>query len=212
MPLRLKIIDDQATTLLVWDIKEEAEFFEQNLSLSPIYQKQIEAYSYKKKLEWLSTRFLLNYWNNSFSCEDLLKDEYGKPYLSSSNKHISISHSHSFASVIISDQIVGVDIQKLHNNIGRIAHKFIGQSEHAFIDPKDKNTHMHIIWGAKESMYKGYGKRKLRFIENMLVLPYQIGLGTTKFKGNVTKDNILENYNLKTRAIDDYILVYAIKE
>ena len=212
MPLRLKIIDEQATTLLAWDIREEADFFEATLSLSPIYQQQIQTYSKKKKLEWLSTRFLLKYWNNSFSCEDLLKDEYGKPYLSTSAKYISISHSHSFACVIISDQVVGVDIQKLHGNIGKIAHKFIGESEQAFIDSGHKLSHMHIIWGAKESMYKGYGKKELRFKENMCVLPYQIGSGTTKFKGNVTKDNILENYNLKTRSIDDYILVYAIKE
>lgn len=212
MPLKLKISDVDDTTVIVWETLEEPHFFEQALEIGNEQKQQLEPKSKKQKLEWLSTRYLIKLYLPDFLLENLTKDKYGKPYINNSDKFISISHSHSFASVIISRNVVGIDIQKIHPKIDRISHKFINPEEFEFIEDQDKLTHMHIIWGAKESMYKGYGKKELRFKEHMSVKPYSLQLGTTSFRGNVCKEDVKQSYILKTRAINDYILVYAIKK
>jgi len=212
MPLKMKIRDEGNTTILVWDIAEHPIFFSQELILDNEIKSLVDTYSKKKKLEWLSTRYLLKLIIPNFRIADLSKDDFGKPYLLNSNQYLSISHSHKLASIIISEKVVGIDVQKIHNNIEKISHKFINDSEYKFIDTEHKLTHMHIIWGAKESMYKGYGKKELRFKEHMSVHPYSLESGTTSFTGNVHKGEVSENYILKTRAINDYILVYAIQK
>lgn len=212
MPLKLKISDEDDTTVLVWEATEEASFFETALDLSESQLDEIAPYNKKKKIEWLSTRYLFKLYLRNFVIEDLKKDNYGKPYLNNTNQYISISHSHSYASIVISKNVVGIDIQKIHPNIEKISHKFINPEEFAFIENEDKLIHMHVLWGAKESMYKGYGKKELRFKEHMSVSPYTLLLGTTSFTGTVCKGDVIENYELKTRAINEYILVYAIKQ
>jgi len=142
---------------------------------------------------------------------DLTKDEFGKPYIKGSEVFISISHSHDHAAVIISDKVVGIDIQKIHENIERISHKFISDKELTYTQNEDKVLHMHINWGAKESMYKGYGKKELGFIRHMSIDPYQLSPDTTKFSGTVSKNEVLEYYELFAKTINDFVLVYAIQ-
>ena len=212
MPLKMKISDENNTTVLVWEAIENLEFFIRELRLKENQLLEIKGYSDKKKIEWLSTRYLLKLFLKDFKLSSLNKNKYGKPYLNDSDLHISISHSHSYASVILSDNVVGIDIQKIHPNIEKISHKFINPSELVFIEDSDKLIHMHILWGAKESMYKGYGKKELRFKEHMSLLPYKLTSGTTSFEGIVSKGDVTQNYVLKTTAINNYILVYAIKQ
>ena len=211
MPLKLKIAVDENTTVLVWNLSEDIGYYIEELALSPLAQKSLEDMSKKRRIEWLSTRYLLKLVLKEFELEQFKKDEYGKPYIDRTDSFISISHSHDYASIIVSDKVVGIDIQKLHQNIERISHKFISDEEIIYTHNEDKILHMHINWGAKESMYKGYGKKQLGFIKHMSILPYDLSPGTTSFSGIVSKDEITEHYKLFTKTIDEYVLVYAIQ-
>ncbi len=55
---------------------------------------------------------------------DLYYDEFGKPHLKD-DKYISITHSHHFSAIIISDESVGIDIELQREKIIRIADKFV---------------------------------------------------------------------------------------
>jgi phosphopantetheinyl transferase len=211
MPLKLKIAVDENTTVLVWNLCEDIDYFILGLALPSNARESLEGMSKKRKIEWLSTRYLLKLTLKDFELSQFKKDAYGKPYLESKDKFISISHSHDFAAIIVSDKVVGIDIQKLHQNIERIAHKFISDKEMLYTQNEDKILHMHINWGAKESMYKGYGKKKLDFIKHMSILPYDLDAGTTSFSGIVSKNDITQHYKLFTKTIDEYVLVYAIQ-
>jgi len=211
MPLKLKISEVHNTTVLVWHLKEDISFFKNALQLNRGQQEELDNYNFKRKMEWLSTRYLLGLMKKDFNPDQFKKDKYGKPYLLNSDSYISISHSHEYATLILSDKVVGIDIQKKHENIQRISHKFISEEELKYTMNENKILHMHINWGAKESMYKGYGKKELGFIRHMSIDPYKLSSGTTSFTGTVTKDEIIEHYNLYTQTINDYVLVYAIQ-
>ena len=59
---------------------------------------------------FLSIRHLLGL--EGYQDSNLIYSDLGKPYLKD-GKHISISHSHDFTGIIISDsQEVGIDIEK----------------------------------------------------------------------------------------------------
>jgi phosphopantetheinyl transferase len=57
---------------------------------------------------------------------DLYYDELGKPHLKD-DKYISISHSHHFSAIIVSNKSVGIDIELQREKIIRIADKFVDQ-------------------------------------------------------------------------------------
>ena len=211
MPLKLKISEKHNTTLLVWDLTEDVNYLASALRLLDDDIYKLQSLSPKRKKEWLSTRYLLKLVIPDLDLNKLTKDEYGKPYINGSDVFISISHSHDYAAVIVSDKVVGIDIQKIHDNIERISHKFISDKELSYTQNEDKILHMHINWGAKESMYKGYGKKELGFIRHLSIEPYQLSPGTTKFFGTVSKNEVLEHYELFTTTLNDFVLVYAIQ-
>ena len=71
---------------------------------------------------FLSVRHLLR--DVGYTDQDLFYDDYGKPHLKD-GKCISITHSHNFSAIIVSDKEVGIDIEMQREKIRRIAHKFI---------------------------------------------------------------------------------------
>lgn len=212
MPLKLKIAAADNTTVLVWQLTENISDLQTALYLSDEEYAQLDSLSPKRRKEWTTTRYLLKLVFPELKLKQLNKDEYGKPFIDGSSSYISISHSHDYAGIIVSDKVVGIDIQKIHPNIERISHKFISEPEMSITENDDKIHHMHINWGAKESMYKGYGKKELGFIRHMSIEPYILIPGTTSFHGTVSKNEIIQNYNLFTQTINDNVLVYAIQK
>jgi len=78
--------------------------------------------------------------------------ERGNPYLvHNPDVCVSISHSDAWVAVYIGQQIVGVDIQTPHSKICAGSSYFINEKEQQF---KGNSSLLHLIWGAKETLYK----------------------------------------------------------
>lgn len=124
----------------------------------------------RKRTEWLASRELLFKVAKFPQRVECVYDEFGKPELVGSTKHISISHSELWCAAMISDRICGVDIQIYSDTIRRIAGRFLTEADLKRAE-KEKNPlhHLHVLWGAKECLYKAYGKRKLGFRENIFI-------------------------------------------
>ncbi|MBK8668950.1 MAG: 4'-phosphopantetheinyl transferase superfamily protein [Saprospiraceae bacterium] len=141
-----------------------------------------------------------------------LKDQYGKPYLKDSDYHISISHSSEYTAVIAAPVSVGVDIQVIVPKINRIAPRFVRDDEFINI-PEDEHTHyFHAIWGAKESMYKSYGKKELDFKTHMKVSAFTYVKEGCFFEGEIIKGHYYQKYLLFCKQIQNLILVYALEQ
>src|SRR5688572_23996045 len=80
----------------------------------------------RKKSEWLATREILFRMTHRAEC---IYDDFGKPILIDSEKHISVSHSGPWAATMISHSSCGLDIQMYSNTIERISKKFLSEKE-----------------------------------------------------------------------------------
>jgi len=194
----------------IWNITESREFFLDSLTLTEAEWKKYKCFKGNLQLEWLASRYLLHRLSGRDVRGKLHKDEHGKPFLADSSFHISMSHSRQMAAVIASPTVCGIDIQLIVPKIERITPKFMRPIE---LDSLDENQmlHMHLYWGAKECLYKSYGKRKLDFKKHILIDPFAFEGDSGTFTGSVVKDNFTAKYQLLFQRYDDYILVYSLQ-
>lgn len=192
----------------IWHISETNEFFLDQLELTKEEKEKYSRMKGKVQLEWLAARFLLHKLSGRAVRGKLYKDEHGKPYLEDSTFHISLSHSKDMAAVIASPLVCGIDIQLIVPKIERIAKKFMSPTELEDII-NDKIVHMHIVWGAKECLYKSYGKRKLDFKKHIFIDNFKLLGESGTFTGSVKKDDFYKRYQLHFKRYDNYILVYS---
>ncbi len=194
----------------IWKIKEPISFFLQNMELTDVEKDHVNKIRGHLKVEWLASRYLLHIMSGRTERGELLKDKYGKPFLKDSTYQISLSHSAELAAVAASPKIVGVDIQKIVPKIKRIANKFMRPEELKVLSTNDI-FHLHLFWGAKECLYKSYGKRKLDFRKHIHIEPFILRGEEGTFSGKVMKGDFKEEYKITYQKIDDYLLVHSIQ-
>lgn len=178
MPLYKTITPNLGTVVKVWKITESYDDLFQEVKLKP--ESLSRVLGMKSELHqrgFLSVRHLLA--SFGYTDFDLFYDENGKPHLKD-GKHISITHSFIFSAVIISDQKVGIDIEKQREKIAVIAHKFVDyEFEYLKVNEAEAVKKLTVIWGAKEALYKLYATPGLSFHDHILVLPFNLNESNT---------------------------------
>lgn len=173
MPLHKTINPSSQTTVKIWKISESYTDLISGLELKPeSLERVLGMKSDIHQRGFLSVRHLLEAFG--YSDNDLFYDENGKPHLKD-GKQISITHSFSFSAVIVSDALVGIDIEKQRDKISVIAHKFIDyEFEYLEKNKPDYIKKLTSIWCIKESLYKLFATPGLSFKKYFLVIPFEI--------------------------------------
>ena len=196
----------------LWQIAEDERFFLEQMTLPEKEAEELTKIKGHRRLEWLASRWLLHILSGREERGNCLKDEFGKPYLEHSLFDISISHSRKYTAVIAAPRLVGVDIQKLVPKIERIAHKYMRPEELDSLETASRLEHLHVYWGAKEALYKAYGRRRLDFREHIILEPFAYELEKGRCRGTVKKEDFQRNFRIFYEKIDNYVLVYALEE
>ena len=122
-------------------------------------------YDIDKKLSLFSdvfVRYLACQTNNLNNSELIFnKGEYGKPYLVGvPNFNYNISHTRSAIIIGLSQQPIGVDIEKLKSADLKIAERFFCKNECAYISSiwEQQDKLFYEIWTKKEAYIKWNGK------------------------------------------------------
>jgi 4'-phosphopantetheinyl transferase EntD len=204
MPLYKTITPNTNTKVFIWKIDEDLSYLRSKVVLKADTQARVD--SMKSEMHqrgFLSVRMLLH--TAGYSDKDLYYDVCGKPHLSD-GKYISITHSFNYSGIIISNEKVGIDIEKQRDKIGLIAHKFINY-ENAFLSQELLVNQLTIIWGAKEAIYKMFPPRGLSFRDHIKVIPFKLedgsGLAWVHF------EEIVQQYALSFIEFDGFSCVYA---
>lgn len=213
MPLldNFKIDLDPETWIGVWEMTENLSFFEKQLLLHEEEATEIRQLKERKKYEWFCSRYLLHLLSEREIRGACLKDDYGKPYLEGSAYFISMSHSHERTAVIASTRRAGIDIQMKVEKIARIADKFLSPAEKDSIPAAHYLEYLHYYWGAKESLYKIYGKKELDFKKHILVDPFEYQEGCVKTTGRIQKGDENISCNITGYFTGSYFLVFALE-
>lgn len=156
--------DTQPTSLLqlnsvevgFWQITETPE---QLATMWPkgfnhLQRAQKHFQSAKRISEWMATRALLSQTKYADS-GDIAYDPQGKPQLSHSKTHISISHSKDMIALAFSPCPIGVDIEIWNDKAHRLIHKFLNDNELNLLYTAGADSREALrFWTAKEAAFK----------------------------------------------------------
>lgn len=162
--------------------------------------------SERRALEWLSTRLMLQLLLND---EDKIVRHRrdGRPYIPDGSCNISISHTNKYAAILLhKTQNVGIDIEIRSERVGKLASKFISETE--FVDESQKTVHQLLHWSAKESIFKQMDETEIDFKEHLHIEPF-----TPQKKGIInaqeTKSDQHRKYELHYEIHPDYVLTWG---
>ena len=153
MPIVKTFNIDTKTRLYLWEVRETLAVLQEQVKLTPEQTETFgKIHNERAQKNFLATRLLLQ--EVGYSSKMLFYDPYGRPYLND-GQQISISHSFDRVAVIISDQAVGVDIEKKRDKIKRVARKFT-QWNYQSASFSDENIiqKLTMTWCAKEVGFK----------------------------------------------------------
>ena len=211
MPLFKSIYIDTSTQILVWKITESYEqLFEEvqlnEKSLSRLNRMKSELH----RRAFLSVRKLLQ--QAGYSDFDLYYDESGKPHLLD-QKFVSISHSHEFSTLIISDQKTGIDIEMQRDKISRIADKFVNNKELnrlRNINTIDYIKKLTVKWGAKEAVFKIRNESGISFKDHIQVNSFEIL--DKKTTAILEMENMKHQFSIYFEEFEGFTLVYDFEK
>lgn len=207
MALYKTITVNSNTKVLIWKIEEPFEQLYQNVKLTDICEKRVmNMKSDIHRRGFMSIRHLLAL--EGYNDFDLYYDDQGKPHLNN-DKYISITHSFQYAAIIISDEEVGIDIEKQRDKIIRIAHKFTPIEEYRTIANDDALVRkLTIVWCAKESLYKSFAEKGVSFLQHIDVNDFD--LDNDKTTASVTYGDRVGTYDVSFLEFDGFTCAYAL--
>lgn len=209
MPFFKEISLPNNTSVYLWKINEEISDLKQHLLLNEISTNRLVKMKSENHIKgFLAVRRLLNEIN--YTDSDLYYDSFGKPLLKN-GKNISISHSHEFACIIISDNNVGIDIEmkneKILKNISLLF------NEDFILNTKENKesaiTLTTFAWAIKEALFKLIPENDVSFKENISIQPFQVNANSCI--ANVEINNKKTSYTIHLETIENYVLAYVIE-
>jgi 4'-phosphopantetheinyl transferase len=213
MPIVFEVQERNLTTVLVWQQTEPLSFFLEQLSAPAAHLDILDGTQHQRKTNSIVLQYLLQTLIGKHQALSYEKDAYGKPYLVGDPRFISVSHSKNVVAVILSDVPVGIDIQFFTAKMDKVSPKFISENEFSFIGEADQSAYYHVLWGAKESMYKADGKRGLDFRQNLHLRPFTYAEQGTAV-GEIVKINSTRTFSIHYKPLlldENFMLVYSIE-
>ncbi|TXF87066.1 4'-phosphopantetheinyl transferase superfamily protein [Neolewinella aurantiaca] len=196
----------------LWHITETEEWLRNNVELSEAETVAIgQIKGEGRRREFLAARILLHHMSGRARRGELFKDESGKPHLRDSLFHVSISHTTDYAAAIAHPNPCGVDVQRIVPRIRRLANKFVGAGEKLQLIPEFELLQLHLIWSAKEAMYKAFGRRKIDFKQHLFVDFGAFNANTTTGTAFLKKGKAEMLFDLEFRIYDNFVLVGCVE-
>lgn len=208
MPLYKIITVDSRTSIAIWKVDEPLAQLEEGVQLTPHCAQRFKSMkSLAHRRAFMSIRQLLAHYN--YQDNSMYYDDFGKPHLKD-GKFISITHSYNFTAIIVSDTSpVGIDIEMQRDKILNIASKFTPLKEYRTLANEDAIVRkLTIVWGAKESLYKIFGKKGLSFLQHIYVEDFDFDSNTTTAK--VTYQGNTSDYKVFFIEFEGFTCVYAL--
>jgi len=209
MPLYKTIQVSPSTQILIWKITESFEQLFQEVKLKE--KSALRLSGMKSEMHqrgFLSVRKLLQ--EKGYSDFDLHYDEFGKPYFND-GMHISISHSHEFSSIIISDTTAGIDLELRRDKIKLIADKFLHEEEAGYLDRQaaDYINKLTVLWGIKEVVFKIRNEPGISFKDHIVADDFEMQNLQTRAK--LQMGNLNLTFTINFEEIENFTLVYALE-
>lgn len=201
---------NEYTILGVWKIEEDISTLLGMVDLDVVDKKKYKTFaSTSRKLEFLSVRALLAELLGREA--RIVYNKNNKPFLGDGSRFISISHSNKLTAILLSsNEKVGIDLEYMSTNIGRIAFKFINRKEKITREPDKRVYHLYLHWCAKEAIYKICDKEGISIKRNITIEPFDVK-ESGEIRGSVKTKKINDTFDLFYTRYDNYTIVWTKK-
>ena len=152
-------------TAYFWKIDEDFDTLFRSVALKDVSLARLEQMkSESHQKGFLAVRMLLQYLG--YNDYDLYYDEFGKPHLNDNNC-ISISHSHNFSCIAISNQNIGIDLEILKEKTLKIAARYMDVKHLENLPNEKQLVKATIVWGIKECVFKIKNQIGISFLDHI---------------------------------------------
>lgn len=206
MPLTNILYPNSSCRIAFWHISESIEQLKELWGKDLAIDNLPENASIQRQKETITVRLLLRKMLKT-QAPPLHYDQFRRPFLKNHSSHLSISHSLDKVAVMIHDhQEAGIDVEHIKERVMRIRSKFMNEKELLF--SKDSIIHSTLIWSAKESLYKYYGRKSLEFKEHLLIPPFEL-----QTKGNfiaqICAPDLSISLKLQYLIVDNFVVTFT---
>jgi phosphopantetheinyl transferase len=215
MPFYKEIIINEHTVAYFWKITEDITWFNEKSVLNDNSKLRLQSMqSVAHQQGFLAVRMLLQHIN--LTDYDIYYDTFGKPHLEEKGKnlelnikkHISISHSHEFSCICISNKPVGIDIEIGKEKTLKIASRYMDIKHLDNLTVTDKIKKATVIWGIKESIFKLKNEKGISFPKHIFETPFK--LKDKKGTAQLIFNNNTEDFQFQFEILEEYAFVCAL--
>ena len=156
------------TVIHRWSSYESLADLQQMCNLRGISVRDlVNVRSTRRKAELMVERIMLNIIFGPSA--ELRHLPSGQPYVTTSDAHISITHTVGMVCVAVNEHHrIGVDVENLNNRVLNVRTKFLSEHEQQFIDPENVQYNL-VAWTAKEALYKVIDQPGMNFRDDLQI-------------------------------------------
>ena len=185
--------DHHGSRIALWRIEEEEQFFTERIQYRPDSSHAV------KRLQQLSSRYLLELIYPGFPFHQVEVSKAGKPILAESEFHFSLSHCDGFSAAIIGKIApVGIDVERINPRILRIESKFLNATEYELLsgcNEESRVVYSTLFWSIKETVFKWWGDGAVDFSEQIQIKSIDLldqGKALVEFGKNAESELLVE--------------------
>ncbi len=110
--------------------------------------------------------------------------------------------------MVSDEKHIGIDIEEIHPRIDTLSKKFVNEKEFTFIDQINRVEKLHVIWGAKEVLYKIYSRGGVDFRKDLRVDQFEYS-SKGRCKAFIKKFDFEESFIVYYLTLDGYMIAYS---
>jgi phosphopantetheinyl transferase len=207
----VKKIETENGVIGIWEISDSVASLISAFQFSENEETEYKKFRGEKRLkEYLATRLLLQQVLGDKT--EVVYHKSGRPLLQNPKLNISISHSSDYVVVFVSNELCGIDVEKVYRNIDRVTKRFLHPEELAWIENSNQRQMLKIIhWCAKEAIFKCSCEYGIRFDTQIFITPFKLW-ETKLFTGKLTVANKVVHYILRYFNFGNNMVVYCVED
>ncbi len=206
-----KEITNKYGSIGIWKLTEDAGELLEGLTLSENdAQRFSRQRSPRRKTEFLASRLLLQ--RALGATVTIEYQQHGKPFLSPPKAQISISHSADFAVLFLSQQNVGVDIERENRNIDPVCSRFLHPDERAYLNTLNNQQQAKMVyWSAKEAIFKCTETNGISFQQQIRIDAFNPET-EHRFTAKLIEPQKTTHFELHSLFFENNVLVFCVEQ
>jgi 4'-phosphopantetheinyl transferase len=208
MPLYQILPIESHTKVYVWKISESFNELFRSVVLKDVSLARLESMKAESHQNgFLAVRKLLMV--AGYDDFDLYYDEYGKPHLKD-GKQITISHSHDFSVIAISEFVLGIDLEIMKEKILKLAPRYMDVLHLENVRENEVIYKATVVWGIKESIFKIKNEPGISFKDHIFERDFSVS--DKKCVAELRFNDQIELFDIQFDFIENYALVIAFEK